>query len=99
MPLFAQMQCAKCEREVWVEAHGKRPWDGDCPRCKSNAWTWLGWTDDHMAAIRQTAVALGVELVAVHQVEVPKCWSCGTTTLVQVAPGARNFVHLPGCQR
>ena len=29
----------------------------------------------------------------------PKCWSCGTTKMETVAPGARNFVHLPGCQR
>lgn len=33
------------------------------------------------------------------RVEAPKCWSCGTTAMVEVAPGARNFVHLPGCQR
>jgi hypothetical protein len=29
----------------------------------------------------------------------PECWSCGTTEMVVVAPGARNFVHRPGCSK
>lgn len=63
MPTFAKLQCVECGHECWIEVHGSRPWDGDCPMCGTNAWRWQGWTDDWTEGISAAAKAAGASII------------------------------------
>ncbi len=55
---FAHMGCSACLHEIWAEAGGLRHWNGQCPKCGVNSWTWVGWTSDKLAGIRAAASSL-----------------------------------------